>query len=104
MTLSKTEEILHSAVCQAVAVLNISPELASIAEGRQVRDILRKALEDYANAFMDELVQEEEFQRMQMLHRAAQALPVGCWRCVCGQVLKGGKSHMNCPRGEGESA
>ena len=24
-------------------------------------------------------------------------LPAGHWRCVCGVVLKGGASHMNCP-------
>lgn len=35
-------------------------------------------------------------------HRAlvaagAKELPAGHWLCVCGMVLKGGKTHMNCP-------
>jgi hypothetical protein len=52
--MKRTEQILHAAVCQAVGVLNTAPELAMIAEGRQISDILRKALVDYADAVMDE--------------------------------------------------
>lgn len=44
------EEILHVAVCQAVAILNSAPELATLADGRRVRDILRVALAGYADA------------------------------------------------------
>lgn len=42
-------EILHIAICQAVAILNASPEVAKLEDGRRVRDILRTALHDYAN-------------------------------------------------------
>ena len=42
------EMALHTAVCNAVAILNSAPEVATHAEGREVRDILRQALECYA--------------------------------------------------------
>lgn len=53
-------EALHVAVCQAVALLNRAPEVARCAEGREARDLLRQALVDYADAYMDEPVTERE--------------------------------------------
>lgn len=53
-------EALHAAVCQAVALLNRAPEVARCAEGREARDLLRQALVDYADAYMDEPAQERE--------------------------------------------
>ena len=38
---------LHEAVCQAVNILNTSPDLCLTAPGRQVRSILREALANY---------------------------------------------------------
>jgi len=71
---SKITEDIHAAVCQAVALLNIAPEVARCAEGRQARDILRQALATYADAYMDEPVTPEEFKAIARKHRrAAQA-------------------------------
>jgi len=47
--LSDLIEELHSAICQAVALLNISPECARGVESREAHNILREALIDYAN-------------------------------------------------------
>lgn len=58
--MSIPEEILHTAICQAVNILNLAPELAAHESGRDVRAILRKALVDYADAFMDQPVTESE--------------------------------------------
>lgn len=69
--LPKTEEILHIAVCQAVAILNVAPELARLPDGRQLRDILRTALADHANAVMDEPVRPGEVEHMRKGHRRA---------------------------------
>jgi len=44
------EDSLHTAVCQAVTLLNRSPGAASCFDGREARDLLRQALVDYANA------------------------------------------------------
>lgn len=41
---------LHAAVCQAVAILDISPEVLCIPEWRKVHDIMREALIEYADA------------------------------------------------------
>ncbi len=53
-------EALHVAVCQAVALLNRAPEVARCSEGREARDLLRQALADYADAYMDQPVTEHE--------------------------------------------
>ena len=66
--MSKAEELLHAAVCQAVAILNIEPELVVTASGRRVRDILRTALADYANAVMDEPAKPAEVAHMKKVH------------------------------------
>lgn len=47
---TERETNLHAAVCKAVEILNIAPEVARTSEGREVRDILRAALNEY---FMD---------------------------------------------------
>ena len=54
------ENALHAAVCQAVALLNVAPEVARCAEGREARDVLRQALASYADAYMDEPATEQE--------------------------------------------
>ena len=41
---------LHEAVCQAVALLNRSPETALCAEAREAHTILRQALIDIADS------------------------------------------------------
>lgn len=64
-----TETALHTAVCQAVALLNAAPEVARLTEGRQVRDILRQALVDYAGAYMDEPTTEKEREAIAKKHR-----------------------------------
>lgn len=46
---------MHTAMCQAVALLNRAPEVAQCAEGREARDILRQALAVYADAYMEHL-------------------------------------------------
>jgi len=38
---------LHAAICNAVALMNVSPEIASREDGRKVHNILRQALMDY---------------------------------------------------------
>lgn len=43
------EEMLHIAICKAVALLNTSPEVAMCSEGREANNILKKALIDYAD-------------------------------------------------------
>ena len=42
---------LHEAVCQAVALLNRSPEVAMCAEWREAHSLLRQALVDVADAY-----------------------------------------------------
>lgn len=42
---------LHIAMCQAVALLNRSPEVARCSEGREARDILRNALTAFAEKY-----------------------------------------------------
>ena len=41
------ENLLHKAVCQAVALLNTAPDVVRITEGRKARDILRQALAEH---------------------------------------------------------
>lgn len=48
----------HEAVSKAVELLNLSPELAPNPNARQVRNILRTALVDYADALLVELAKE----------------------------------------------
>lgn len=42
-------ERLHADVCEAVSILNTAPDLVRIREGRQVSELLRQALIDYAD-------------------------------------------------------
>ena len=51
---------LHEAVCQAVELLNRSPEVARCPEGRKAHSLLRQALVDVADAYMDAPVSERE--------------------------------------------
>jgi hypothetical protein len=66
----KAEELLHIAVCQSVAILNTAAEVVKLEDGRRVRDILRAALTDYADAVMDAPAKPGEFEHMQKKHRA----------------------------------
>ena len=67
-----TPDDLHAAVCRAVALLNVSLEVAGCADGREARDILRQALVDYADAFMNQPATAEEVER----HRKGHAIKV----------------------------
>lgn len=64
-----TSEKLHAAVCQAVALLNRAPEVARCAEGREAHTLLRQALADYADAYMDEPAPEHERAAVAQKHR-----------------------------------
>ena len=44
---------LHEAVCQAVELLNRAPEVSRCAEWREAHNLLRQALVDVADAYMD---------------------------------------------------
>jgi hypothetical protein len=50
---------LHAAVCEAVEVLNLSPDLARLADGRKVSAILRQALVNYADACIRDLEDDQ---------------------------------------------
>lgn len=56
----KPTQALHAAVCNAVAMLNCCPEAARLADVRRAHDMLRQALVDFADAYMDEPVTERE--------------------------------------------
>ncbi len=71
---------LHAAVCQAVALLNRAPEVARCAEGREAHMILRQALADYADAYMDQPAPEAERETVACKHRNE---PRGCYRVRC---------------------
>lgn len=47
-------DALHVAVCQAVALLNLSPGSASCPDGREAHTILRRVLVAHADAYMDQ--------------------------------------------------
>jgi hypothetical protein len=64
-----TDREFHAAVCQAVTLLNVSPALAQCANGRLARDLLRQALVDYADAYMDQPVSEREREAIAKKHR-----------------------------------
>ncbi len=71
------EEILHVAVCQAVALMNGSLVFAQSAEGQQVQNTLRTALTEYADAYMDQPVTEAERAAMIRGHAKPAAVPDG---------------------------
>lgn len=64
------EELLHVAVCQAVAILNAAPAVACTEDGRRVHGILRQSLADYADAMMDQPAQPGEVAHMKKLHKS----------------------------------
>jgi hypothetical protein len=51
---------LHTAICEAASILSTAPDVIRCADGRKARDILRQALIDYADAFMDQPATEDE--------------------------------------------
>ena len=55
-----TTEKLHAAICQAVALMNVSAGVAGCKEGRQAHNTLRQALVEYADDFMNAPVPEGE--------------------------------------------
>ena len=69
--MSIDEAKLHAAVCQAVQLLNVAPEVARCAEARAARDLLRQALLDYADAYMDQPATERERAAVASKHRRA---------------------------------
>lgn len=46
------EDNLHTAMCQAVALLNVTPEIARSETGRRAHDILREALVKHADEYI----------------------------------------------------
>lgn len=60
---------LHAAICRAVELLNRSPMAAQCSEARGARDILRQALVDYADAYMDQPVEDHERETIARKHR-----------------------------------
>lgn len=54
------EDNLHTAMCQAVALLNVTPEIARSETGRRAHDILREALVKHADEYMNQPVTENE--------------------------------------------
>ena len=73
-------EALHVAVCQAVALLNRAPEVARCAEGREARDLLRQALVDYADSYMDEPATERERAAVAHKHQRKPRMTTACKR------------------------
>lgn len=69
-----SSERLHAAVCEAVSVMSTSPDIARSADGRKARDILRQALIDYADAFMNETPTDEERELVARHHRIAKRI------------------------------
>lgn len=53
------EENLHTAMCQAVALLNVTPEIARSETGRRAHNILREALVKYADEYLNQPVTEK---------------------------------------------
>jgi hypothetical protein len=51
LELENTE--LHLAICQAVALLNLSFDAARCSNAREAHDLLRQALVDYADTAME---------------------------------------------------
>lgn len=68
MTTPDPEAMLHTAVCQAVALLNVSPLLARCESGSKAHQILRQALVDYADAYMDQPATKDEVRAISRLH------------------------------------
>lgn len=65
------EQDLHLAVCNAVHIMNMSPDIARSEEGRKARDILRQALIDYADSYMNQPVTANEREAIARKHRGA---------------------------------
>lgn len=61
---------LHTAVCNAVQLLNVCVEGARIKEVRDAHNILRTALVTYADAFMDEVPTQDEREKVAKKHRS----------------------------------
>jgi hypothetical protein len=66
---TEREAKLHDAICQAVSIMNMSIEIARSKDGRQAKDILRQALVDYADDFMEQPTSESEQLAMRRLHK-----------------------------------
>lgn len=64
------EQMLHSAICEAVAILNVSPDVVVLENGGKVRMLLREALARYADDFMDERVTKSEREAVAKRHRS----------------------------------
>lgn len=67
--MSSPTENLHAAVCDAVALLNCCPEIGRLAFARDAHTILRQALVDYADAYMDQQATDTERDAVARKHR-----------------------------------
>ena len=67
--MDKSTAILHTAVCNAVAILNVSPEIVSLNSGRKVHGILRACLVEFADVYMDEIPTNKEVSSIHRKHR-----------------------------------
>lgn len=67
------EEILHIAVCNAVTRMNMSVDCARSNELREVRDWLRQALIDYADAYMNQPATDRERETVANKHRRSKS-------------------------------
>lgn len=54
IAMARQADALHVAVCQAVALLNVCPDIALLNERRAAHAILRQALIDYADAMQEQ--------------------------------------------------
>ena len=63
------EQDLHIAVCNAVQIMNMSVDIARSEDGRRARDILRQALIDYADEFMEQPTTAKEREVIARKHR-----------------------------------
>lgn len=53
IAMARQAEALHTAMCQAVALLNVCPDIAMLNERRAAHAILRQTLIDYADAMQE---------------------------------------------------
>lgn len=68
MKAGSLEPMLHAAIIQAVAIMNVCPEVALSEEARKAHVILREALVKYADAYMDQPTSEAEQRAMRKKH------------------------------------
>ncbi len=65
----KITDHMKVSICQAVALLYASEEVSVCPKGREARDILRKALSDYADYYMDQAVDDKDRAKVAIKHQ-----------------------------------